>query len=134
MNRSHVLDPDFRTDVGFVRRTDERRTRNTLTYKWWPESWLVNWGPTFTQERNYNHKWVIQDDIFGNGLSFQFARNVDVSANVSREMERYREIDFWKTRYTLSGNVATSRRFSVSASLNTGDQIRFIANPFLGAG
>ena len=42
---SYVLSPDFETDVGFVRRTDERRSAVNLAYRWWPETWLVNCGP-----------------------------------------------------------------------------------------
>ena len=37
--------PDFGTELGFVSRVDQQQFGSTLYYKWWPESWIVNWGP-----------------------------------------------------------------------------------------
>jgi hypothetical protein len=48
-------------------------------------------------------------------------------------MERYRAIDFWKTRYSAAISMATSRRLTLTATMNGGDQIRFVADPFLGS-
>jgi hypothetical protein len=48
-------------------------------------------------------------------------------------MERYAAVDFWKTRFSMGGNINTSRRVSLGYSYQQGDQIRFIDNPFLGA-
>jgi hypothetical protein len=47
-------------------------------------------------------------------------------------MERYRNIEFEKTRWSMSGSVNTSRKVLFSADFSNGDQIRFITNPFLG--
>ena len=41
-------------------------------------------------------------------------------------------IDFRKTRVSLNGGVRTSRRISFSGSINYGDEIRYIDNPYLG--
>ena len=30
-------DPEFRTDVGFVRRVDQQRTFHNVDYRWYPE-------------------------------------------------------------------------------------------------
>ena len=43
---NYALSPDFKTDVGFVRRTDQQVTYGQLSYAWWPENWLVSWGPS----------------------------------------------------------------------------------------
>jgi hypothetical protein len=47
-------------------------------------------------------------------------------------MERYRDIDFWKTTYRVSANVRTSRKVQVQGSFDWGDGIRYTVNPFLG--
>ena len=48
-------------------------------------------------------------------------------------MERYRGVEFEKTRWSASGTINTSRKILLSASVDNGDQIRFnIPNPFLG--
>ena len=42
---SNAISPDLRTDVGFVRRTDQRQTLGNISYRWWPETWLISWAP-----------------------------------------------------------------------------------------
>ncbi|MGH9257792.1 MAG: DUF5916 domain-containing protein [Vicinamibacterales bacterium] len=126
------IHPEFGTDLGFVRRIDQKQTNASVGYRWWPEHWLINWEPRLQYERNYDYGGVLQDERIYGRFNFQFANNVTLYSNLGREMERYRDVDFWKTRYGIGGNVNTSRRFGVGASTWTGDQIRFIDNPFLG--
>ena len=35
---SNAISPDLRTDVGFVRRTDQRQSLGNISYRWWPET------------------------------------------------------------------------------------------------
>jgi hypothetical protein len=128
----HSIDPDFRTDVGFVRRVDQKNTSANIAYRWWPESWIINWGPRFQVDRDYDHGGVLQDQGMSAGLNMQFAHNINLNTNYNRDMERYGGIDFWKTRYSLNGRIGTSRRISIGGGFNNGDQIRFVTNPFLG--
>jgi hypothetical protein len=133
-SQSHMVDPDFSTDVGFVRRTDQRGTRAAVSYRWYPENWIVNWGPSFDSSWLWDYDAVLQDRSANPGISVQFARNIGASADYDHGMERYLGIDFPKKRMALSGNVGTSRKVSFSGSFSTGDQIRFVSNPFLGSG
>ncbi len=129
------LTPDFRTDVGFARRVDQRRVVSNVGYRWWPESWLINWGPQLSYGRNWNFDRVLEDENAGLGLNFDFAKSIRFSANVNRDMERFGGIDFRKTRTMVSGGVSTTRALSVNASYGLGDEIFFDpANPFLGYG
>ena len=93
---SYILDPGFRTEAGFVRRTDEWRTRANVNYRWWPENWVLNWGPDATYERNLDRDGELQDEVMGAGINVQFARSINANAGYSRGMERFRGIDFWK--------------------------------------
>ena len=130
----YQIDPDFQTESGFVRRVDQKNTSSRMSYRWWPESWIVNWGPEVNYRRNYDFEGVLQDEQMGLSLDARFARNIDFNASANREMERFREIDFWKTRFTVGGNVRTSRRISFGGEIDTGDQVLFEDNPFLGSG
>ncbi|MBI4888435.1 MAG: carbohydrate binding family 9 domain-containing protein [Acidobacteria bacterium] len=127
------IHPEFGTDLGFVRRADQKQSTASVSYRWWPESWLINWEPRLQYERNYDFAGVLQDESMWGRLNFQFANNVGIYATLNRDMERYRQIDFWKTRYNLGWSVNTSRRFGTNGSFWRGDQIRFIEDPFLGA-
>jgi len=129
---SFGIDPDFKTDAGFVRRLDQRQTSGNISLRWWPESWIINWGPRFNYDRNYDYEGVLQDEGLGIGLNVQFARNINLNTNWNRDMERYGGINFWKSRYSLGGGVNTSRRFGFGGGFNTGEQIRFVSHPFLG--
>ena len=128
------ISPDFRTDTGFVRRVDQRQTGGNVSYRWWPQSWVINWGPRTSYSRNYDFAGVLQDEAFNVGVNTQFAKAITVAGGVDRDMERYGGIDFRKTRYSLGGNVNTSRKISFGGFLNGGDQVRYVGSPFLGRG
>ncbi len=130
---SFALSPDFRTDVGFVRRTDQRETQARVDYQWWPQNWVISWGPEFRYSRNYNFDQVLEDEQFRAGVSANFAKNVRYSFDLDQDMERYYGMDFEKRRYRMFGNVSTSRVFSFGTGFDWGDEIYFDgANAFLG--
>ena len=126
------IDPDFHTDAGFVRRVDMQQFDADIGYEWWPESWLISWGPEFRYRRNVDHAGVLQDEDFRADLRARFARNIFFRADGQREMERFEGIDFHKTRFSMRNGVNTSRRFSLFYGIDWGEQIRFVENPFLG--
>jgi hypothetical protein len=131
---TNAISPDLRTDVGFVRRVDQRTTLGNVSYRWWPGNWIVNWGPQIRHSRNYQFDRTLQDEQSGASVNFSFAKNISAIAGVNRDMERYSGINFWKTRFSFSGRVATSRRIELVGGFNTGDQIRFVTDPYLGRG
>ena len=126
------ISPDFGTELGFVSRVDQKQFGSNVYYKWWPESWIVNWGPQLNYSRNFDYQGHLQNENRQVTLNTQFARNINVSAQTSFNMERYRDIDFDKARWSFSGTVNANRRILFTGSVNKGDEIRFIVNPFLG--
>jgi hypothetical protein len=129
------ISPDFDTEVGFVRRVDQRRTIGNISYRWWPESWIINWGPRLSYGRNWNFDDVLEDENASLGLNVGFAKSIRFNMSVNRDMERFGGIDFFKTGYSIGGGVNTSRALSLNANYSAGDQIFFDPdNPFLGTG
>lgn len=126
------IDPDFETDIGFVRRVDIKRTQARVGYDWRPEGRIVQWGPTFTYARNADFSGTVTDEQFWLELEAQFANNIRVDGRVTREMERFEGVDFWKSDWQVGGNVDTSRLVSFGGNLEGGEEIRFVENPFLG--
>ena len=126
------IDPGFDTATGFVRRVDVRRLEADVGYDWWPESWLITWGPEFSYMRNVDHAGVLQDEDTEIDVRFRFSNNIFFRIDGSREMERYRNIDFRKTRFSLRNGINSSRRVSIFYGIDWGDEIRFVDNPFLG--
>ncbi len=126
------LSPDFKTDVGFVRRTDMRRYDGSAGYQWWPESWVISWGPEVRYGQNYNFDNVLEDENASVGLSANFVKNIRYGFTANQDMERYEGLNFDKSRYSMFGNVNT-KLISFGGGFDWGDQIYFdAANPFLG--
>jgi hypothetical protein len=128
------VDPEFGTDVGFVRRVDMRQTNLSGGYKWWPEGRIINWGPRGYYSRNYDFAGVLQDEQRFASVNAQFAKNISATGGINRDMERYGGINFDKARWFVGGNIGTSRRVSVGGFYGDGDQVRYIDQPFLGHG
>jgi hypothetical protein len=127
------VSPDFKTDVGFVRRTDERRMFSNLSYRWWPETWIIDWGPRVSYNRSYQFDGILAEEMATAGVNFSFAKSISVNASINREMERFGGVDFHKTRYSIGGPVNTSRRIGFGAFFNSGDDVFYDQkNPFLG--
>ena len=129
----YEVSPDFETDVGFVRRTDQRNVFGNVSYRWWPENWVINWGPRFSYGRLWNFDDVLEDERAGMRLNVSFARNIRFNAGMDRDMERFGGINFDKSEYSVGGGINTSNAFQFSGSFRQGDQIFFDRdNPFLG--
>ena len=127
------IDPDFRTDVGFVRRVDQQNNFTNIGYRWWPEHWIINWGPTANYRLNFNHAGIREDESMGGGVDFEFAKNISASAKADQTLERFGGINFHKSSYSLSANTSTSRLFTLRGSVTVGDEIYFDPeNPYLG--
>ena len=134
----YTIDPQFDTAVGFVRRRDIKAGIGNIGYRWWPESWLINWGPSFSYTRNWNFENVLEDEMANAGVNFSFAKSIRLNAGFSRDMERFGGINFEKESYSFGGNVSTIREISIGGFFSYGDQVRYdLANPaasFLGTG
>ncbi len=126
------VDPNFGTDVGFVRRTDTRQVGGQASYRWWPSTWILNWGPSLGVERIGDHAGVTQNRDVNGGIDVQFADNINASVNYDRGMERYADIDFPVSSWSISGGISASRAISFRGRLGGGRQIRYVDDPFTG--
>ena len=125
------IDGDFATGSGFLPRVDLRQTSGTVGYQWWPESTLMTWGPSVTYLRLYDHAGVLQDEQLQGMANFSFRNNMAITGFVSRDLERYGEIDFRKTGFGFFG-VISSRTVSLYGGYNWGDGILYSDSPYLG--
>ena len=128
------IDPDFRTGVGFLQRVDQQLGGANVGYRWWPESWLISWGPTLDYQLSYTHAGIREDETIDAGLNFDFSRNINVSGNAIQAHERFGGVDFDRRNYSLSTFISTSRLFSLGGSFRWGDEIYYIdrRNPVSG--
>ena len=130
----YTLSPDFRTDIGFVRRVDQKQGFSSLGYTFRPESWVVSWGPSVRYNWNHDFNNVLQDLDKRVAFDATFARNISVNSQFQDEMERFGGINFQKQAGRIGGQVSTSRRVSVGGYYEYGDLVRYVENPYLGRG
>ena len=123
------VDPEFWTETGFLPRWNLRQATANVGYRWWPESTLITWGPTVNYLRLYDHAGVLQDEQVQGQASFQFRHNISVTANMSRDLERFEEVDFRKSGYGAFG-VISSRLVSIVGGINRGDGILYSYDGF----
>ena len=127
----YQVSPNFQTDVGFVRRRDQRNVGTSLSYRFWPESWIIDWGPSLSYSRTYDFDGVLQDESKGMRMNIQFARSISLNGGYDWDRERWQGLDFRKQGFSVRGRVNTSRSYSFGANLSMGDQI-FYSAPLLG--
>jgi hypothetical protein len=132
---ANAISPEFGNALSFVQRVDQIQIMAPqFSYRWYPEGWIRSWGPGFNMPRIYDYQErVLQNADYQPNVSFTFAKNITLNANINKSMERYRDINYDKTRWSVSSNLNTSRKVLLSVNVNNGDQIRFnVPNPFLG--
>ncbi|MSR23457.1 MAG: hypothetical protein EXR92_07950 [Gemmatimonadetes bacterium] len=117
--------PEFATDVGFVRRTDQRSVNANTSYRFWPQRRVLSWGPQVNYGRTYDFEGVLTDEISGLGLNFSFIRNIGLNVNLNRSMERFAGTEFQKTGFFVFGNVNASRRYSFGGNLSMGKAVYY---------
>ena len=125
------IDPGFLTDTGFLPRVNLQQTTGTASYRWWPESTLMTWGPSVTYLRLYDQGGVLQDEQLQGTASFSFRNNMAITGMVNRDLERYGAIDFRKNGFGFFG-VMSARILSIYGGYNWGDGILYTDSPYIG--
>ncbi len=89
--------PGFRTDLGFVQRSDVREWENQIGYTWFPRGGaLLSWGPGLEATVNWDREGRVQDWRVNPEVEFEFPRNTNVFLGVDRAYERFAGIGFDK--------------------------------------
>ena len=83
-----------------MRRVNEKTFRGDVSYRLWPENWLVNWGPRGGYQRNFDFDGTLQDEVATVGVNLSFAKSIIAGVGLDRAMERFGGINFWKSNYS----------------------------------
>ncbi len=127
------LSPDFRTDVGFLKRTDLRTGSQYLSYRWWPETGaLQSFGPSATALVNYDHEGRLQDWYVEGGFDFQFKRNTTLTLGRSEAYE-YFERGFRRERSSVSLFSGFTKWLAVYGQFGYGTGVNYSPGPGLSA-
>ncbi len=89
--------PGFRTELGFIERSDVREWETGAVYTWFPKGGpLLSWGPGFEANINWDREGRVQDWRLNPEVEFEFPRNTSVFIGVDRAYERFAGIGFDK--------------------------------------
>lgn len=119
------LSPGFRSDLGFIRRTDIRTLTQSAGYRWWTASErLQNFGPSFAASVNYDHSGRLQDWTAYSDLSFLFTGQTEVKVSRYETYEFYLQ-GFRKSRTEVSAYTGRWKKFFMYGSFGRGTEINY---------
>jgi hypothetical protein len=89
------ISPNFRTQTGFVRRTDVRTIDQTVAYTFRPEGkFLISWGPSLFTNQLWDHSGLRLDGTLGLRLRAELTGQTFVGVFSGTNRERLRPQDF----------------------------------------
>lgn len=120
------ISPGFRSDLGFIPRTDIRELKNTLGYKWWREKkGLINYGPSFTLLRNWNRAGQVQDWEIDASWNMEFVRLTTLKVTRSEAYELFQGHGFRKGANHAELSTEWWKSVALNASLSQGTSVNF---------
>jgi hypothetical protein len=130
---ANAISPDFSNALSFVQRANQILIIPQLSYRWWPSTWLLNWGPSISPQQLWDFDGVLQNSTrFNPSASFTFVKNITMTSTYTRSMERFQGVNYEKSGWSMSGTVNSNRKVLFTGNYSNGDEIRFSINPFLG--
>jgi hypothetical protein len=128
--------PGFRTEAGFVRRTDIRSISHESEYRFRPEGdYLISWGPSVEAQEIWDHSGTRLDWEVEAGMSWEFTRqtNFGFSWTPGRELLRPEDFpgleesrDYSKNRQEVSIRSQYFSQLNVRASYSFGREINLV--------
>ncbi|HYL16670.1 MAG TPA: DUF5916 domain-containing protein [Terriglobales bacterium] len=89
------ITPDFRTEVGFVPRTDIRSVSQYYHFYWRPEGrHLILYGPELQVRNRWDHNGVPVQQVYNFDWAWDFRPNVVIAPIVAYETDVLRPVDF----------------------------------------
>jgi hypothetical protein len=120
------LSPGFRSDLGFIRRTDIRTLTQSAGYRWWTGGGrLQSFGPSFAASVNHDHAGRLQDWSAYADLSFLFSGQTEVKV-ARTELYEYYLRGFRKNRTEVSAYTGRWKRLFTYGSFGKGTEINYV--------
>ena len=121
------LDPDFRSDLGYVKRVDMRQVKQQVDYRWRrKKSMLVKYGPTVVTQMTRDHlNNELQDWKVESKFKFEFTGATVLEAQRTEEYELFKAIGFRKHATQLQLDTAWLKWLALSATYSQGTEVNY---------
>ena len=124
--------PDFRSQLGFVRRVDVRRTEHEVEYSWRPKSRRVQeFGPTVFAQVNWDRQGRVQDWEVEAEFKMELSGQTELQVERSESFELFQGRGFRKHSTGLSFSTAWLKWLAFSGGYNWGTNVNFDPAPGL---
>jgi len=118
--------PDFRTDLGFIRRVDLRETSHEFEYSWYPEdSPILRLGPGLDAGALWDFGGEIQDWSVEPGFEFELPGQTMVMAGHTWLYERFEGVGFRRQRSSIHGWTEWLSWLNLRAEIAWGSEINY---------
>ncbi len=118
--------PDFRSELGFVRRVDVRQTEHEASYVWRPEGGqITGFGPACAAMVNWNRQGRIQDWLTGCGFEVEFRGMSEIELNRHEGYELFRGIGFRKHFTGVEFRTEWAKWLAIEAEYEWGKSVNF---------
>jgi hypothetical protein len=126
------LSPEFRSQLGYVKRVDIRQVEQEAQYRWRPKhSPVVKFGPTVSTLWNRDRAGRMQDWSFNGQFKVDLIRETKIEVGHERAFELFQEIGFRKQMTTLTLSTEWLNWLAGSATYTQGTDINFDPAPGL---
>jgi hypothetical protein len=121
------LDPDFRTDAGFVARVDIREIDTVVARTFWgaPDAWFTRLIVGAWVNRKEDHDGRLTDQSTGLVASYEGPLQSELSVDLGTFKEYFDGVTYGLNRGRFNFKIRPSAQFSLSLSTVLGDAIDF---------
>lgn len=127
------LPPDFEASAGFFRRLDIKSFNTRFGYVFLPQKeYIISIRPSVEYRRIYDFRNILTDNEVDFSLFISGWRQSSLWFSFSTGLERYREIDFYKSEFDIHFNTEPFSWLSANLSYGFGEAIYYSSEPYLG--
>jgi hypothetical protein len=117
---------NFRTDLGYVPRTNIRQVSQFFGPRFHPKSKVIlSWGPNFNATMDFDHKGVQQDWRVRQAFFVEFPRGTYVSASYGDSFERFDGANFRGRNGGLGAESGYFKKATLSFDYSRGARINY---------
>lgn len=127
------LPPDFEASSGFFRRLDIKSLNTRLGYVFLPEKeYIISIRPSIEYRRIYDFNNTLTDNEVDFSLFISGWRQSFLWFSYSTGLERYNNVDFYKSEFDAHLNTEPFAWLSTNVSFGLGEAIYYSDDPYLG--
>jgi len=133
-SESHYIDrsPDFKSDLGYIRRVDIREFATYSRYLWFPkDSQLLSFGPIGEASVTWDHAGRLQDWFVSPAFRFEFPSDTQIRLSASRVYELFEGVGFDKRYARAAFSSERLRWLGFNASYQAGRDVNYYPAPGL---